>query len=75
MPGPRQNDAWAGMGTGWAIISTLVAGMAVCGALGYLVDLVVGTSKVFLGIGVVIGGGVGIYIIYLRWGRPDRDEG
>jgi F0F1-type ATP synthase assembly protein I len=75
MPGPKQNDAWAGMGTGWAITATLVAGMAVCGALGYLVDLAVGTSKVFLGIGVVVGAGFGIYIIYLRWGRPDRDEG
>jgi F0F1-type ATP synthase assembly protein I len=63
------------MGTGWAIIATLVAGMAVCGGLGYLVDLAVGTSKVFLGIGVVLGGALGVYIIYLRYGRPDRDEG
>ncbi len=28
MSGPRKSEAWSGMGTGWAITSTLVGGMA-----------------------------------------------
>ena len=75
MADPRRNDAWSGMGTGWAITATLASAMAVCGAIGWLIDLAVGTSKVFLGIGIVLGGAAGIYIIYLQYGRDDRDEG
>lgn len=75
MPGhTRGDDAWQGMGTGWAITSTLIAGMLVVGALGYLVDLLVGTDAVFLGIGTVVGAGFGTYTVYLRYGRDGRDE-
>jgi ATP synthase protein I len=69
MLAPKRGDAWAGMGTGWAITSTLIAGMAVCGGMGYLVDRLAGTSRVFVGVGIVLGGLAGVYIIYLRYGR------
>jgi ATP synthase protein I len=69
------NDAWSGMGTGWAVTATLAAGMAVCGGIGYLVDLLVGTSGVFVGIGIVLGAAAGIYVVYLRFGREGRGEG
>lgn len=76
MPGLlRGDDAWSGMGIGWAITSTLIAGMVVMGGLGYLADLVAGTDAVFLSIGTVVGGGLGIYLVYLRYGKGDRDEG
>ena len=68
---PRRDDAWAGMGAGWSITSTLIAGMLVFGGLGYLVDRLAGTHKVFLGIGVVIGGIAGIYAVYVRYGGGD----
>ena len=69
------DDAWSGMGVGWAITSTLIAGMVVMGGLGYLGDRLAGTDDVFLSIGMVIGAGLGIYLVYLRYGKGDRDEG
>jgi len=63
------------MGAGWAITATLVSGMAVCGGIGFLVDRLAGTPHVFTAIGIVIGGLGGVYIVYLRYGRGDRDEG
>lgn len=72
MAGQGDDNPWAGLGIGWAIISTLIAGMLVGGGLGYLVDWLVGTSRhVFMGIGIVVGAAGGIYIVYLRFGRGD----
>jgi F0F1-type ATP synthase assembly protein I len=71
----RQDDAWSGLGTGWAIVSTLIAGMLALGAVGWLLDTLVGTNHVFLGIGIVLGGAAGVYIVYLRYGKDDRDDG
>ena len=69
MSGPRRSDAWAGMGTGWAITSTLVAGIVAVGGLGYLLDLVLDTGSGFTAVGIVLGAASGIYIVYLRYGR------
>jgi ATP synthase protein I len=69
MTGPRKNEAWSGMGIGWAITSTLVAGMVTVGGLGYLLDRVLGTGTVFTAIGFVLGAASGIYIVYLRYGK------
>jgi len=69
----RRDSAWAGMGTGWSITSTLIAGMLAWGGIGYLVDRLLGT-QVFAGIGIVLGGAGGVYIVYLRYGRGNRDD-
>jgi ATP synthase protein I len=69
MSGPRKSEAWSGMGIGWAITSTLVAGMVTVGGLGYLLDRVLGTGTVFTAIGFVLGAASGIYIVYLRYGK------
>jgi ATP synthase protein I len=61
------------MGVGWAITSTLIAGMLVMGALGYLVDALFGTEQVFTGIGFVLGAALGVYAVYLRYGRGSDD--
>jgi F0F1-type ATP synthase assembly protein I len=67
----RPDDAWSGLGTGWAIVSTLIAGMLSLGLVGWLIDKLVGTEHVFLAIGIVLGGASGVYIVYLRYGRDD----
>lgn len=67
-------SGWSGMQTGWSIVSTMIGGMLTLGALGYLVDRVVGTESVFTGIGIVLGGVAGTYILYLRYGRGDGDS-
>jgi len=66
---PRRNDMWAGVGVGWAITSTLIAGIVVVGGLGYVLDRVFGTDAVLTAVGIVAGAGFGIYIVYLRYGR------
>ena len=75
MAGPGNENPWAGLGIGWAIIATLIAGMLVWGGFGYLVDRLVGTSHVFMAIGTVVGAAGGIYVVYLRFGREPRAKG
>jgi ATP synthase protein I len=75
-PASQGNDGWSGTGQAWAIISTLIAGMLVIGAIGYGIDRLVGTKQhVFLGVGFVLGAGLGVYIVYLRYGRGDGGRG
>lgn len=69
MSGPRRNGAWSGMGTGWAITTTMIGGIAVWGGLGYLLDRVLDTESVATAIGIVLGAAAGTYIVYLRYGR------
>jgi F0F1-type ATP synthase assembly protein I len=67
----QRNDRWSGMGTGWSITSTMIGGIATLGALGYLIDRLFGIGHVFLPIGFIVGGGFGVYIIWLRYGRGE----
>jgi ATP synthase protein I len=69
MRGPRRSSAWSGVGIGWAITSTMVAGIAFVGGLGFLLDRLLDTEFVLTAIGIVIGAGAGVYIVYLRYGR------
>jgi F0F1-type ATP synthase assembly protein I len=64
---------WGGWSTGFAISSTLLAAVAAYGLIGYLIDRLVGTPKVFMAVGMVVGAALGIYLIYLRYGK-ERDE-
>ena len=49
----------------WGLISTLVGGPAVWGAIGYGVDRLLDTS-LFLPIGVVVGFVTSFYIVYVK---------
>jgi ATP synthase protein I len=69
--GPQRGDAWSGVGTGWSITATMIAGILVWGGFGYLVDRLVGTMNVFLALGVILGAGCGVYLVYLRYGRGE----
>ena len=69
MDGPRRDDPWAGMGTGWSVTSTLIGGIVVCAGIGYLVDRLIGTGRVFTALGILIGAAVGTYLVYLKWGK------
>jgi ATP synthase protein I len=66
-------DAWEGYGTAWSIIGTLLAGLAVWGGIGFLVDRLAGTHGVFLGIGLVVGAIGGVYLVVRRYGRERKD--
>ena len=69
---PRSPSASGGFSTAWAITTTLVAGILVWGGIGFVVDLLVWSKLVFTGLGIVIGGAAGIYIVYLRYGRSQQ---
>ena len=54
----------------WGLISTLVAGPAVWGAVGYGVDRLADTG-VFTPVGVVVGFVTSFYIVYQKATRQD----
>jgi F0F1-type ATP synthase assembly protein I len=65
-------EGWRGMGTAWSVLGTLFSGILAWGGLGYLVDRLVGLRWLFLPIGMVVGVGAAIYLVYLRYGRDDQ---
>jgi len=72
MSGPP-GGPWGGFSTAWAVTATLVAGIGVWGGLGYLADRLLGFRWLFLPIGMIIGVAGGIYLVYLRHGRENRE--
>ena len=62
---------WGGMSTGVAITSSLLAGLLLYGGIGLLIDRLAGTGKVFTAVGMIVGAVLGIYLIYVRYGRVD----
>ncbi len=69
---PKSNTASQdnrGEGQVWGAISTLVAGPAVWGFAGWLVDGWLNTTRTFTAIGVVVGFITSLYIVYVRFGK------
>ena len=65
----RYDSGWSGMGTAWSVIGTLAAGILVWGGVGFLLDRWLDLRWLFLPIGMVVGVGAAIYMVYLRYGR------
>jgi ATP synthase protein I len=63
------------MGVGYSIVATLLGGMLAWGAVGYVIDRLFGTEHIFTGVGFILGGAGGIYLVYLKYGRGDSGEG
>jgi F0F1-type ATP synthase assembly protein I len=76
MAGSGRDGAWAGMGIGWAVTATMVGGILVWGSLGYLADRLLGLDKrIFTAVGIVLGAGGAIYLVYLRFGKGEGNRG
>lgn len=58
----------ASEGDAWTIISYLLTGLIVWGGGGWLLDRWLGTTYLVL-LGMLIGGGSSLYLIYLRYGK------
>jgi ATP synthase protein I len=56
----------------WQVISYLVAGVAMYGLVGWLLDRWLGTSFL-LPVGIVLGAALGVLTIHLRFRSSDRD--
>lgn len=67
---PRKDDVppTPGSGSGMVAISYLIGGMVVWGGIGWLVDQWLGLKGIAMGIGAVIGGAAGVYLIVRRLG-------
>jgi len=64
---PQPPDG-GGAGQGWVAISYLIAGIAVWGFIGWLVDQWFDLGGVPIGIGAVVGAAGGIYLVVRRLG-------
>ncbi len=62
-------DTGPGEDVAWGMVSTLVAGPLVWGGIGMLIDSLIGTTRIFLPLGIVLGFVVSFYIVYIRFGR------
>ena len=60
-----------GEAVAWSALGSLLAGPAVWGGLGALADHMLGTGRIFLVIGLVVGAVTGMWIVYLRFGQDD----
>lgn len=62
----------------WDIVAYLLSGMLLWGGAGWLLDRWLGV-EVFLPVGLLIGTGLALFIVYLRYGRapepPDLQSG
>lgn len=65
-------EGWRGAGAAWSVLGTLLSGILAWGGVGYLIDRLVGFRWLFLPIGMVIGVGTAIYLVYLRYGRDEQ---
>jgi F0F1-type ATP synthase assembly protein I len=63
--GPSRQGS--GAETGWAIIGTMISGMAVWGGAGWLLDHWWDT-RVFFPVGIILGMAVAIYLVVARYG-------
>jgi ATP synthase protein I len=68
----RSGEGWSGTDAAWSVIATLLSGIIVWGGIGYLIDLLAGFRWLFLPIGMVVGVGTAIYMVYLRYGRDEQ---
>ena len=69
------------LGKGWRLVSELVAGLLVAGALGVGLDRLVGTSPLFLLIGIALGFAAGLLNVkramtaeYQQVGEADKPD-
>lgn len=75
-PSARQQRDWTALsgssrtadGDATSLLAYLIAGPAVYGGIGYLVDQWLGT-RFGVGIGILLGMALSLYVVWLRYGR------
>lgn len=71
-PRPRPADpggGGSGADTGWAVIGTMLSGMAIWGGAGWLLDRWLGIQVLFP-VGIILGMAVSIYMVVVKYGGP-----
>lgn len=67
--GPPVPQGTRGAEVAWGIISYLVAGMIAWGGIGWLLDWWLGTGRVFVAVGILVGFAGAFYLIIRRYGN------
>jgi ATP synthase protein I len=62
-PGRREEGAL------WSIFGYLLSGLLVWGGIGYFLDRWLGYDRVFTLVGLLLGMGSSLYLVWLRFGR------
>jgi F0F1-type ATP synthase assembly protein I len=66
---PKRGPAPGSESAGWSILSYLIGGMAVYGGIGWLVGHWAGHTSAFLAGGMLVGLGLALALVILRYGR------
>jgi ATP synthase protein I len=69
---PQDSPSRRTSGDPWHAVSYLVTGVAVYGAVGWLLDQWLDTPFL-LPVGIVLGAGLGVYLTYLRFRSSNHD--
>ena len=72
-PSPAASDDRP-QGDPWHAFGYVVSGVAVYGVLGWLLDRWLGTTFL-VGIGILVGAGLGIYMTFARFNRTGNGPG
>jgi ATP synthase protein I len=67
-PLQRRQEAADGANQGWAAVSYMIAGMAIWGFIGWVVDRWLHTGGIATAVGCVLGVALGIYLTVKRLG-------
>ena len=68
VPMSKQPEPPASSMDGWRVFSYLIGGVAVYAGIGWLLDRWLGTAF-FLPVGIVLGAGLAVLLLYFRYGR------
>lgn len=69
-----RRDIWRDADSGWAMTVELLTATAVWGAIGWFVDRWLGTEPWALAVGIILGFGLGMYLVFLRAAERGRAE-
>ena len=61
-----------GEAAAWTVLAYLLSGPLLYGGLGWLADRWLGTSPVFVLIGILGGMALALYVVWVRYGAHDR---
>jgi ATP synthase protein I len=69
-PGERSDDPFKrrGEADAWNAFSLVLSGMVVWGGIGWLLSVWLG-SRALIGLGLMVGTGAGLVLVWLRYGR------
>lgn len=68
-----QKPPLSGVNDGWNALSYLISGVVVWGGVGWLLDAWLDT-RAFAGLGIVLGAGAGIAMVWLRYSAADPEH-